>query len=100
MGVPERSFVRATFDNETLKIENVIGNEVAKIFEGRKVELGMANMGIFAASEMQFTIEASKGIRPLSSERLAEKRKIGTPSTPLINWGIMIEALRYKVHPG
>ena len=100
MGVPERSFVRATFDNETLKIEGVIVNEIAKVLEGRKVEIGMANMGIFAASEMQFTIEASKGIKPLSRQRLDQKRAIGTPSTPLINWGIMIDSLRYKVHRG
>lgn len=101
MGVPERSFVRATFDNETLAIENQITDEVRMVFDGRRTApVAMANMGKFAASAMQFTIELSKGIRPLSQERLDEKRAIGTPDTPLINWGIMIDTLRYQVHRG
>ncbi len=101
MGVPERSFVRATFDNETLAIETQITDEVFMVFDGRRTApQAMANMGQFAASAMKFTIEESKGIRPLSAERLEQKRAIGTPTTPLINWGIMLDALRFQVHAG
>lgn len=99
-GVPERSFIRSTMDEDTLLIEHEIFDQVAKVVEdGREPKVAMAHVGQFIADRMKFTIETSRGIRPLSRKRLAQKRKIGTPTTPLINWGIMIDTLRYRVHP-
>lgn len=100
-GVPERSFVRATFDNETLVLESEIGDQVGKMFEGDTTgALALSSIGAFAQSEIRTTIETSKGIRPLSRTRLEQKRAIGTPSTPLINWGIMLDSIGYQVHRG
>ena len=99
-GVPERSFVRATIDEDTLLIEHQVFEQVFEVVEnGRKPRVAMTHVGQFMADRMKFTIETSRNIRPLSRERLAQKRDIGTPTTPLINWGIMIETLRYSVHP-
>lgn len=98
-GVPERSFIRSTMDEDTLLMEHEIFDQVAAVVEkGRKPRVAMSNVGRFIAGRMQFTIETSRNIRPLSEARLAEKRKIGTPDTPLINWGIMIDTLRWSVH--
>lgn len=99
-GVPERSFIRSTIDEDTLLIEHQIFDQVVEVIEtGREPKVAMAHVGQFIADRMKFTIETSRGIRPLSRQRLAQKRKIGTPKTPLINWGIMIDTLRFSVHP-
>ncbi len=99
-GVPERSFIRSTMDEDTLLIEHEVFDQVAAIVEdGRNPKVAMSNVGQFVADRMKFTIETSRGIRPLSRQRLAQKRKIGTPKTPLINWGLMIDTLRFSVHP-
>ncbi len=100
-GVPERSFVRSTFDRETLAIEGEISDNVNLVFHGKSTApKAMASIGEFASEKMKETIELSIDIVPLSEERLAQKKMIGTPSTPLINWGIMIETLDYQVHRG
>ena len=98
-GVPERSFVRIGIDAHTLMIERFIGDEIRAAINGRKAAVAMANIGEFVADRMKYAITASLHGRPLSKKRLEKKQQIGTPRTPLINWGIMIDTLNYNVYP-
>lgn len=98
--VPERPFVGPTIDMDTLLIEREVIDQVDATLGGRKAEVAMENIGELTAGRMQFTLDTSRGIKALTLARVAKKRMHGKTRTPLINQGLMREALRYKVHRG
>jgi hypothetical protein len=97
-GVPERSFVRLGVDRSVLVFERMIFDEIDAMVGGRDIEVALAHVGLGVAGKMKMAIEGVWHGKLLSEQRKAEKRRIGTPMTPLINWGLMIDTLRYRVH--
>lgn len=99
-GVPKRSFIRSTVDLDALMIENEVSAALDNVLDGGDPKTALGKVGDFVAARMKFTIDTSRGIRPLSEARLAQKKAIGTPSTPLINWRLLRNALNWKVIKG
>lgn len=100
IGIKERSFVRSTFDNQTLKLEKMIEREARKMVDGKQDGAKASReIGFHASREIRDTI-ILKRVPDISERRKEKKRSIGNPETALINWGIMLGSINWKVHRG
>jgi hypothetical protein len=93
IGVPERSFIRASVEENREKYLNMNKLAVKKIL-ARKLttETYLENLGEIAASDMQkFAIDLKQP--PNSAETIEKKRS----ENPLIDTGQMVGSITYKV---
>lgn len=100
IGVPERSFVRATIDAQTPQLFAMIREGTTAIAKGRATPAIVLNrVGAHIAGLIQAAM--SEGIPPaLSAAYLARKlRKYPGAETPLIASGQMRQAVTWKLDP-
>lgn len=98
--VPARPYVSKGFDKYLLNIEKQVEQSVQEVFDGKRTaKKALASIGKHIRS-WQRTILDLKDLAPLSAIRLQQKRAIGTPDNPLINWRRMYKATSYKVRFG
>lgn len=94
-GIPERSFIRSTTDENRVKYKNLIkelGNKVIDPRSGMTAEKALAIVGETVTADIKEKIR--KGIPPkLKRATITAKGS----STPLIDTGQLIGAIGYKV---
>ena len=91
---PERSFVRAWFDeniNEHKALERKLAKSVVK--GQNTIESALEKMGLLLSATMQMRIRG--GISPPNVESTIRLKNGKT--TPLINWGTLVAAISHEV---
>lgn len=89
--IPERSFLRSTFDEEQENLKTISAGEAQAIIEGTKtVDVSLALMGEYFTGRVQAKIH-SHPPPPNSPETIARKGSSGT----LIDSGAMVQAIRH-----
>ncbi len=89
--VPERSFLRSTFDEEREKLATITAAEAQAIMEGTKtVDLSLALIGEYFTGRVQAKIH-SHPPPPNAPETIARKGSSGT----LIDSGQLVQSIRH-----
>jgi len=102
-GIPERSFIRSTFDREDVRLRlNMMGARLARAIVANKMDwtqaLGM--LGAWAASQIKSTIKNRLTTGPDPQEnRPATIEKKGS-DLPLVDTGRLINAITWLVTGG
>ncbi len=92
--VPERSFMRSTFDDNRDRYERAVIKLGRSVLAGAiTIEGALRILGERAASDIKRTIE--KGIDPPNAESTIARKG---SSKPLIDTGVMRNAISYVVH--
>jgi len=91
--IPQRSFMRTSFDENIVKIEKFIINQYKKVQDG-KIDSDQASglIGVFMVNSIKRKIRAIK--TPPNSPTTI---KLKGSSKPLIDFGQMIQSVTYKV---
>jgi hypothetical protein len=96
--IPERSFIRSTVDENVSKINQWREEAVRKIiFERLSVEKALESIGI----KVQFLIQnkiKSNVPPPLAPSTKAAKQRKGVAPVTLIDTGLLLRSITYKVH--
>lgn len=95
LGVPQRSFVRAYFDENVHEIGGDVEAAIARVLEGSDVDLEAELLGAKIEAGMKERILAR--IEPGLSEET--KRKRGQDAVPLVDTSQLMGSIRYKVNP-
>lgn len=92
--IPERSFMRSTFDEKQSKIKADMDNQFARLIEGKNtLYRSMAYVGDRHQQDIQAKIKS--GIDPANAgSTIASK---GSSKT-LIDTGALVQSIRYVVH--
>ena len=99
-GVPQRSMLKETMMRRGAAIGKAQGAAVAQVLAGSLTpKQGMSLVGEFVIGQVKLRMR--KGIPPdLSDARKAQKKRAGrSKDTPLINFGQLINSVRYKIVP-
>lgn len=89
LGVPQRSFIRAWFDENQSEIERVLNSQITKaLSEGHDLDWGLERVALWAQADMQKRIV--DGIKP-DNHPMTIARK--GSSTPLIDTGVLKASL-------
>jgi phage gpG-like protein len=89
--IPERSFIRATYDENLTKLQQIQEVELSKILLGQsKVRESLARMGEWLAAKMKNKIRQHIP-PPLSSKTIAAKGS----NVPLIDSGQLIQSITH-----
>lgn len=92
-GVPERSFLRAWFDENEVRAQEAMRRLLVSVVEGKRTkEAALETFGLWVQGEIQARIAA--GIDPPNAESTVAKKG---SSTPLVNRGVMRSAISFKV---
>ncbi len=97
--IPERSFIRSTFENHRPELVKVTGAVSRQIIFGTKVEKALGLLGQWAAAKVKNTI-AVEGPLPEweeLSEPYATLKEERGKSKVLVDTGAMLNAITYKV---
>lgn len=90
---PERSFLRAFFDQENERCREALAKLLAKVADGKLTqEQALDQFGLWAVGQIQKRI--AEGIAPENAPSTIEAKG---SSTPLINEGIMRSAVSFRV---
>jgi hypothetical protein len=96
LGVPERSFLRATFDGKRKELEAAAMAEVRGVLEGRQdVTKALSRLGLRAAADVQATITELR--EPPNAPATIKKKG---SSKPLIDTGRLRASVDFEVRPG
>jgi hypothetical protein len=94
--IPERSFIRAWFDENEGKLRQELAVLMRSVLEGKRTrEQILELVGQRAVAQIQARIAA--GIAPENAPSTVEKKG---SSTPLINTGALRSAVSYRVEHG
>lgn len=94
LGVPERSFIRAYYDQNKVRVQTLIKRVTELVAQGKITqEQGMNQLGLRLASEMQQRI-AMNIPPPLAPETIARKGS----DIALIDTGQLRSAITYILH--
>lgn len=96
--VPERSMLKGTMVRRRKKIAALQVRTTKAVIAGRvdaKTAMSVVGEGILTEIKDRMV----KGIPPpLTERRKREKKRSGTgKDTPLINWGVMLDSVRFKI---
>lgn len=95
-GVPQRSFLRSTFDENVAKIENVIQIQYGKIIDGvLTTDIALKQIGQVVTGMVQNKIRSI--VTPPNSPRTIALKG---SSKPLIDFGQMFASIRYTIRKG
>ncbi|PWU04925.1 MAG: hypothetical protein C5B43_03995 [Verrucomicrobia bacterium] len=91
--IPQRSFMRTSFDENIQNIQNAISNEYTKVLDGTStIKKSLNLIGLFGVDLIQQKIRQIR--QPPNSPRTIAIKK---SSKPLIDFGQMIQSVRHKV---
>lgn len=91
--IPERSFLRRTFDERQAEYERSLRSAIGKVVDrGGSLRLALERLGARAAADVQNTI--ARGIPPPNAPRTVAKKG---SSTPLIDTGQLRQSISYDV---
>ena len=109
--IPERSFLRSTFDNERAEILDDMADAMDRTIEFGHIEREIPRVGIFTEKRVRDTIR--RGLTPDISDATKDRRRkklkqkgevavpansqFGTTETPLIDTGQLIQSIASKV---
>lgn len=96
--IPPRPFMRPTIDSQGSKAEQMLSQEIEKIFQGKKkanIMTALGRVGAFLAGAIQRKITTLK--RPPNAPSTIKKKG---SSNPLIDTGAMRQAVGFKVTQG
>ena len=96
--IPPRPFMRPTIDSQGKKAEQMLSQEIEKIFQGKKkanIMTALGRVGAFLAGAIQRKITTLK--RPPNAPSTIKKKG---SSNPLIDTGAMRQAVGFKVTQG
>lgn len=101
--IPERSFIRRTFNDRQSDLERVIGN-LAKLVVAEKLTMEQAlnQLGALAVAWIRNTVTEHRVEPKSTAETDARKnaragKPVGSPTTTLVDTGRMIGALTWAV---
>lgn len=93
--VPERSFIRRTFEEKKAELARIIKTLAGKVVKGTLTEdKALELLGQWAAAEVKKTITQHDIPPPLADETVARKGS----SKPLVDTGQLLNAITYQVH--
>ena len=95
-GIPERSFIRRTFNDEKFKqgAAKMSAALAKKIMAGMTIDKALNLLGAWAQARVKLTITAGRGIPPpLKPATIARKKS----KRPLVHHGRLINAITWKV---
>jgi len=94
--IPERSFVRAWFDENRGRAQKVLRGRFKRVVAGQLTEeQALDQFGAWAAGEMQARI--AQGVPPPNAQSTIDRKG---SSTPLIDEGLLRSALAFEVRRG
>lgn len=94
--VPERSFIRRTFEqkrDELAQVCGILAREV--ITKGMDPMRALAKLGAWGAAEVKKTITQGDGIPPPNAERTIREKG---SDRPLVDTGRLVGSINYEVH--
>jgi hypothetical protein len=95
--IPERSFIRRTFDEQKSRLEKLIGSLAARVIKGSLTEAqALELLGQWAAAEIKKTITTHDIPPPLAQETIDRKGS----SKPLVDTGQLVGSISYSVSDG
>ena len=96
---PPRSVLIATIDEDTLRIEEGIGEFIGPVVQGEiEAKDGLALLGELVVDLTKRRYVAQEGFKPLSDARKKQKRRAGKSGDQArINFGQELNALRYQI---
>lgn len=100
-GIPERSFIRSTFDREHDQLEKLTEKLATKVMNGEmSAEQALGLLGAWGAGQVQRTIveRLTTGPEPQELKPATIARK--GSSTPLVDHGLLKAAITWKVEGG
>jgi hypothetical protein len=95
LGVPQRSFLRAWFDENEPRAQEAMRRLLVSVVEGKRTkEQALEVFGLWVQGEIQKRI--SEGIAPANAPSTIAKKG---SSTPLVDNGILKSAVSFRVVP-
>lgn len=101
VGIPERSYIRATIDKMNADLAQFIERQATKVIrEEQTAEQALDLIGLYTVSLIKAAITA--GIPPeLAASTIKAKTRAGkTGEVPLVNFGQLINSIQHKVVMG
>jgi len=96
--IPERSFIRSTVDEHRSQINQWREQALRQImFDGKSVKDALESIGFKVQALIQNKIKSNVP-PPLADSTAARKRKSGVAPVTLINTGLLLRSITYKVH--
>lgn len=95
-GIPQRSFIRSTFENNKPDVARITGQLASKIIKGANVAQAYAVLGTWATAQVKNTIVSGGGHaswKPLAAETIARKGS----SSPLIDTGRLLSSITWEI---
>ena len=83
--IPERSFIRATFDRERPKYQRLMDRAVAQGLDGKGMDRAFGRLALLMAADMKRTIDQSIELKPLAASTL--RARPGGTGRPLLDTG-------------
>lgn len=94
--IPQRSFIRSTFDEKRSDLAEFQRAQIAKVADGKiTAEVANERIGLWAASQVQAKIGSN--IPPPNAQSTIDRK--GSSAT-LIDTGAMRQAITHEVHTG
>ena len=98
VNIPERSFIRAGYDNNRAVIEDIASNAIKKIvFEGWDAETAANNIGMSIVGMIQEYMNQPFNFKGKSS---ITKATSNWPSNPLVETGRLRNSITYRIDGG
>lgn len=92
--IPERSFMRSTFDEKQEKIKSDFDSQFARLIEGKNnLYRSLAYVGERHQQDIQSKIKS--GVDPANAQSTIDRK--GSSKT-LIDTGALVQSIRYVVH--
>ena len=94
-GIPERSFIRRTFNEKQKQLKSVVGKLATDVVEREKsVESALDQLGAWGAAQVKNTITRGKGVPPPNAPETVAKKG---SSRPLVDTGRLVDAIQWEV---
>jgi len=98
INIPERSYIRASFDTGQQELGKIVNNAIRKVIQGEKTALqAMEEIGLLAAQITRKFIGAQK-VTP--QERHPYTDAHSTQKTTLVDSGRLVESITFEVRGG
>lgn len=94
-GIPERSFIRSSFDMGRASYVSMLAKLLRQVYEGRKsIEQALGVVGLQMATDMKAAITAGAGIPPPLKEATIKAKG---SSRPLVDSGQLLGSISWQV---
>lgn len=97
-GIPERSFIRRTFETQKAALEEIIGKLARLVVtKGMAPRKALGILGAWAVAEINKTVKEGEGVPPPLQQRTIDRKG---STRPLIDTGRLLQAVTYEVSDG